>query len=44
MYFDQRTGASIVRIEFYPVVEIGASNEHNLLQETTYEELTLSYA
>ena len=34
----------ILRIEFSPVVEIGASNGHNLRQETTYEELTLSYA
>ena len=33
----------IVRIEFSPVVEIGVSNGHNLLQETTYEGLTLSY-
>ena len=35
----------IVRIEFSPVVEIGASNGHNLLQEATYEyeELTLSF-
>ena len=35
---------SIVRIEFSPVVEISAGNGHNLLQETTYKELTLSYA
>ena len=33
----------IVRIEFSPVVEIGVSNGHNLLQETTYEGLALSY-
>ena len=35
---------NIVRIEFSPVVEIGTSNGHNLLQVTTYEGLTLSYA
>ena len=35
---------TIVRIEFSPVVEMGASNGHNLLQENSYEELTLSYA
>ena len=35
---------NIVRIEFSPVVEIGTSKGHNLLQETTHEGLTLSYA
>ena len=34
--------AFIVRIEFSPVVEIGASNGHNLLPETTYKELALT--
>ena len=41
--FDVRIN-NIVRIKFSPVVGIGASNGYNLLQETTYEELTLSYA
>ena len=38
-----RAGWNIVRIEFSPVVEISASNEQNLLQETTYEGLALSH-
>ena len=35
---------TIVRIEFSPVVEIGATKGHNLLQEITHEGVTLSYA
>ena len=34
----------IVRIEFFPVVEIGTTKGRNLLQETTQQGLYLSYA
>ena len=35
--------ADIVRIKFSPVVERGANNEQNLLQETIYVRLALSH-